>query len=75
MSLQISNEVTTVCYGKVREWDNRSEAKRYFLDAMLNAEGAERERYSNIYLKLQLGYSDTNHHLNYGEEIAAKALI
>ena len=57
MSLQISNEVTTVCYGKVRECDTRSEAKRYFLDAMLNAEGAERERYSNIYLKLQLGYS------------------
>ena len=70
MSLQISNEVTTVCYGKVRDMGNtihevdcKSEAKRYFLDVMLNAEGAERERYSNIYLKLQLGYpycSDSN---------------
>ena len=55
MSLQISNEVTTVCYGKVQKWDNRSEAKRYYLDAMLNAEGAERERYANIYLGIVRG--------------------
>ena len=52
-----SDEVTTVCYGKIQKWDSRSEAKRYFLDALLNTEGSERERYSNIYLKLQQGYS------------------
>lgn len=55
--LKNSDGVTTVCYENVQEWDSRSEAKRYFLDAMLNSDGSERERYSNVYLKIMLGYS------------------
>lgn len=50
-------KVTTVCYGNVREWDSRSEAKRFFFEALLNSDGSERERYSNVYLKIMLGYS------------------
>lgn len=57
MNEKFSDEVTTVCYGNVQEWDSRSEAKRYFLEALLNSDGSERERYSNVYVKLQLGYS------------------
>lgn len=50
-------KIVTVCYGEVQEWDSRSEAKRFFLDALLNSDGSERERYSNVYAKLQMGYS------------------
>lgn len=39
-----SGGVTTVCYRKVQEWENRSEARKFFLEAMMNTEGAERER-------------------------------
>lgn len=37
-----SDGVTTVCYGKVQEWEERSEARKFFLEAMMNTEGAER---------------------------------
>lgn len=51
-----SQKLTTVCYGKVQEWESRSKAKNHFLDAMFNSDGAERERYSTVYLKILLGY-------------------
>jgi len=35
----------TVCYGKIEKWDDRQKAKNHFLEAMMNSEGAERERY------------------------------
>ena len=49
MNYADSDGVTTVCYGKVQEWDDRIEARNFFLNAMMNSEGAERERYANIY--------------------------
>lgn len=49
--------VTTVCYGKKEKWEDRQEAITYFLEAMANARGAERERYSIILAKIQMGYS------------------
>ena len=49
--------VITVCYGKEQEWESRSEARKFFLDAMMNSDGSERERYSNVYLKIVQGYS------------------
>ena len=66
------DSVTTVCYGKKEkwedrlkracdcikeEWEDRQEASAYFLEAMANARGAERERYSIILAKIQMGYS------------------
>lgn len=50
-----SGEVTTVCYGKVEKWDDRAEAARSFLNAMMNSEGSERERYSNVYFGIIRG--------------------
>ena len=55
MNYADSDGVTTVCYGKVQEWDDRSEARNFFLNAMMNSEGAERERYANIYLGIVRG--------------------
>lgn len=48
--------VTTVCYGTEKVWDSRSEAEAYFLEAMACCDGAEKERYTNIYLDLKCGY-------------------
>ena len=50
-----SGGVTTVCYGKVQERDDRSEARKLFLEAMMNTEGAERERYANVYFGIIRG--------------------
>lgn len=44
--------VTTICYGIKEEWEHREYAIAAFLDAMRNSEGAERERYTNVYLDL-----------------------
>lgn len=45
----------TVCYGKVEKRDDRQEAKNHFLEAMMNSEGSERERYSNVYIGIIQG--------------------
>lgn len=50
-----SDGVTTVCYGKVQEWEGRSKARKFFLEAMMNTEGAERERYTNVYFGIIKG--------------------
>ena len=36
-------------------WDDREEAQAYFLEAMMNSDGAEHDRYSGIYIQLQNG--------------------
>lgn len=45
----------SVCYGKKQDWDDREEAQAYFLEAMMNSDGAEHDRYSGIYIQLQNG--------------------
>ena len=49
--------VTTICYGITKNWDSRTDAIEYFFNAMLYCEGSEKERYTNIYLKLIVGNS------------------
>lgn len=49
--------VTTICFGKKRKWDDRLEAERFFLEAMDNTRGTERERYSEILAQIQMGCS------------------
>ena len=51
----VLDSVTTVCYGEEKLWDNRKEAKEFFLEALKATEGSERERYAVIYTKLILG--------------------
>ena len=45
--------VTVICYGKTQIWDSREEAKAFYLDAIANSEGSEKERYTNIFLDLE----------------------
>lgn len=49
--------VTTVCNGHKRVWDSREDAKSHFLEAMMNSDGDEHDRYSGIYIQLQNGLS------------------
>lgn len=47
--------VTTVCYGKVREWNSREDAEHFFKRALSFSEGHERKRYKQILIKLKQG--------------------
>lgn len=49
------HKITTVCYGKKDLWESREEAMNYFFEGMTCTEGSERDRYTNIYIKLQNG--------------------
>ena len=52
LAMNPNRKVTTVCYGKKQEW-----AQAYFLEAMMNSDGAEHDRYSGIFIQLQNGLS------------------
>ena len=47
--------VTVITYGQKQIWDSRAEAIAFYLEGMMNCEGAERDRYTNIYLALISG--------------------
>ena len=49
------NKITTVCYGKEDTWETKEAAEQFFLQAMMGSDGSERNRYTNIYIKLQMG--------------------
>lgn len=49
------NTVKTICYGKERIWDSRVDAVMFFLECMAGSEGAEKERYVDILVKLVSG--------------------
>lgn len=49
------NTVKTICYGKERIWDFRVDAVMFFLECMAVSEGAEKERYAEILVKLVSG--------------------
>lgn len=43
------------CCGEEREWYSGSEAKAFYAEAMTNSEGAERDRYADIFRQLNSG--------------------
>ena len=45
-----SRKVTTVCNGKRVVWTDHEEAKAYFLELMMSAEGEEHERAECVYI-------------------------
>lgn len=51
------SSIKTICYGKEDVWDSREEAEQFFLQAMMSSEGSERDRYTNIYTKLKMGFA------------------
>lgn len=57
LAMPKSRKVTTVCNGKRKVWSDREEAKDFFLEAMMSAEGEEYDRYSAIYIQIINGLS------------------
>ena len=57
MAMNLRKSVTTKCYGEITKWDEREQAKDFFLEAMMNSDGAEYERYSAVYIQLVNGLS------------------
>ncbi len=57
LAMNPKRKVTTVCNGQKRVWDSREDARSYFLEAMMNSDGEEHDRYSGIYIQLQNGLS------------------
>lgn len=50
--------IKITCYDITETWENRETAKDFYLNCMLNSEGSEQERYTNIYLQLCQGYTN-----------------
>ena len=46
--------VVVTCYGESKIWE-RKEAMEFFLEGLACSEGAERDRYVNIYYQLARG--------------------
>lgn len=57
LAMNKKQSVKTKCHGEVIKWKSREEAKEFFLEAMMDTEGSEHDRYSAIYLQLIHGLS------------------
>lgn len=42
-------------YGESKLWESRKDAVAFFLEGMNASDGSEKQRYSNVYLKLIMG--------------------
>ena len=49
------DKVTTICYGQAKEWENRWDAIDFFKEGAFVCDGSEKDRYTNILLKLLAG--------------------
>ena len=47
--------VKTICYGHEDVWEDRELAVKQFMEWACGSEGSERERYTNVLLKLMDG--------------------
>ena len=51
-SMPRSRKVTSVCNGRHELWTDYEQAKAYFLEMMMTAEGEERDRAECLYIQL-----------------------
>lgn len=56
---QLAERVTVTCYGR-KESMTREQAIDKYYEGMCYCEGSERERYTNIYVKLMGGETEVN---------------
>lgn len=54
--LKPEKTVKTICYGEEQVWESRRAAMDYFFDAMMGSDGSEKQRYTNVYTKLLMGW-------------------
>ena len=55
LAMPRSSKITTVCSGRREVWTDYEEAKAYFLEMMMTAEGEERDRAECVYIQLMNG--------------------
>ena len=60
LAMPTSRKVTTVCNGKHEVWTDYEQAKAYFLEIMMTAEGEERDRAECVYIQLLHGLDKCN---------------
>ena len=58
LTMPRTRKVTTVCNGKCEVWTDYEEAKAYFLELMMTAEGEERDRAECIFIQLTHGLDE-----------------
>ena len=58
LAMPQSRKVTTVCNGKREVWEDYEEARAYFLEMMMSAEGEERDRAECVYIQLLHGLDE-----------------
>ncbi|MGN0595154.1 MAG: hypothetical protein ACI4I6_08340 [Hominimerdicola sp.] len=58
LAMPRSSKVTTVYNGKREIWEEYEEAKAYFLELMMSAEGEERDRAECVYIQLIHGLDE-----------------
>ncbi len=58
LAMPRSRQVTTVYNGKREVWTDYEQAKAYFLEMMMSAEGEERDRAECIYIQLMHGLDE-----------------
>lgn len=51
-----SDSVVVICNGEKEIWDTRQKAIDLYFEAMNSTEGSEQSRYTDIYIKLILGF-------------------
>ena len=52
LAMNPKREVTTVCKGERRVWNDREDAQSFFLEMMMSTDGEEHERAECIYIQL-----------------------
>ena len=58
LAMPRTRKVTTVCNGKREVWTDYEQAKAFFLEMMMTAEGEERERAECVYIQLLHGLEE-----------------
>lgn len=58
LAMPKTQKVTIICNNKREIWEDREEAKDFFIRQMMSTEGDERERYECIYIQLIHGLSE-----------------
>jgi hypothetical protein len=51
----MKDKVTTICYGRSREWESRADAINFFSAGVLECDGCEKIRYTNVLMGLLAG--------------------
>lgn len=55
LAMNPNKEVVTICKRKKIVWDDREEAKEYFLEAMISADEEEHDRYECVFIQIMNG--------------------